>query len=69
MASLGSQLADMGCARIVERGRTHVSTTSFGTVAYMPVRAAGAEHSVMMWGVWVSGPLMHACAHGLGTAM
>ena len=32
----GPQLADMGCARIVEQGRTHVSTTTYGTVAYMP---------------------------------
>ncbi|KAK9842451.1 hypothetical protein WJX81_000763 [Elliptochloris bilobata] len=30
------KLADMGCARIVEQGRTHVSTTTYGTVAYMP---------------------------------
>lgn len=26
----GWQLADMGCARIVEQGRTHVSTTTYG---------------------------------------
>ena len=27
----------------MEHGRTHVSTTSYGTVAYMPVHSAGAE--------------------------
>ena len=32
----GWQLADMGCARIVEQGRTHVSTTTYGAPDALP---------------------------------
>lgn len=47
-AAWGAQIADFGLARVLQDNATHVSTKSFGTVAYMPAEVL--QHNRMSRG-------------------
>lgn len=47
-APRGAQIADFGLARVLQDNATHVSTKSFGTVAYMPAEVL--QHNRMSRG-------------------